>query len=128
MGAEFRVHREPLLEKVDHGASLLRHKPARGIDRVDRLRIRFTAVQQYHKTARLDFIGEMPDRCIADAEAREDRFAYAFRIARADRTFNLDANRSIWAGAFKTPVHAGGDPGKGDAIVGGEIARARRQG
>ena len=124
MDAEFGIHREPLLQKVDHGASLLRHEPTRGIDRVDRLRLRFIAVQQCHEAAFLDFVGEMPDRRIADAEAREDGFAYAFGIARPNRTFDLDADSAIGAGAFKTPVHAGGEPGKGDAIVGAEIARA----
>src|SRR5260370_2812960 len=104
MDAEFGIHREPLLQKIDHGASLLRHEPTRGIDGVDRLRLRFIAVQQCHEAAFLDFVGEMPDRRIADAEAREDGFPYAFGIARPNRTFSPDADNAIRAGAFQTPM------------------------
>jgi hypothetical protein len=69
------------------------------------------AVQQHHETAGLDFVGQMPDRHIADTEARQQGFADAFRIACSQPTFDLDTDGPF--GTSKMPAHGGGDPGKG---------------
>ena len=68
----------------------------------------------------------MPDRRVAYAEAGQQSFAYAFRIARSHPAFDLDTDGAL--GTFKLPAHAGGDPGKGETIVSGEIGRVLRQG
>src|SRR5260370_41438226 len=114
-GIELRVHCKALFEKVDHDAGLLRYEAARGIDRVDRLGLGFIAVQQHHQTAGLDLVGQMPDRRIADAEARQESLAYAFRIARSHPAFDLDTDRSL--GTSKIPAHSGADSGKGYPIL-----------
>ena len=68
----------------------------------------------------------MPDRRKADTKAGQHRFADAFRIARAHPAGDLDTDGSLGAG--KMPAHAGGYPGKREAIMRGKIARPLRQG
>jgi hypothetical protein len=91
--------------------SIMTRVSARGMDRVDRLGFGLMAVQQHHETAGLDFVGQIPDRHIADTVARQQGFADAFRIACSQPTFDLDADGPF--GTSKMPAHGGGDPGRG---------------